>query len=352
MSDTVGEIPHVKLGDSGLSVSRVIAGCMSYGDKKWSQWVLEDEEKIMKILKKCYDVGIRTYDTADIYSNGKSEILLGKFLKKYNIKRDRVVILTKLFNPVDDTNYGFRLQTSGLPEYEYLNSKGLSRKHVFDAVKDSVRRLGTYIDVLQIHRLDRTTPMHEIMKALNDVILSGQVRYIGASSMKAVEFAQLQFIADKNGWFKFISMQNYYNLLYREEEREMNYFCQENILGKVGLIPWSPIAMGVLARPLNTESQNNRTAKTESGITHLRLGNLSGGDAEIVKRVEELAKKHGVSMAIISTAWVISKGTCPIVGLNSEERVEEIVKATLFKLTPEEIKYLEEPYDAKGFTIF
>ncbi|KAK6462695.1 NADP-dependent oxidoreductase domain-containing protein [Scheffersomyces coipomensis] len=346
------EIPHVKLGDSGLSVSRVIAGCMSYGDKSWAQWVLEDEEKVMTILKKCYDVGIRTFDTADIYSNGKSEILLGKFLKKYNIKRDRVVILTKLFNPVNDQDYSFRLQKSGLPDYEYINSKGLSRKHVFDAVQDSVRRLGTYIDVLQIHRLDRTTPKHEIMKALNDVILAGHTRYIGSSSMKAVEFAQLQFIADKNGWFKFISMQNYYNLLYREEEREMNAFCDDNIFGKVGLIPWSPIAMGVLARPLNTESQNNRNAKTESGITHLHLGGLSGNDAEIVNRVEKLAKKHGVSMVIISTAWVISKGTCPIVGLNSIERVEEIVQATHFKLTPEEIEYLEEPYEPKNYSIF
>ncbi|KAK6198842.1 aryl-alcohol dehydrogenase [Scheffersomyces amazonensis] len=347
-------LQYIKLGDSGLSISPIIVGCMSYGDKKWAEWVLDDEEKILGILKKAYDVGIRTYDTADVYSNGTSEILVGKFLKKYNIKRDRVVILSKVFNVVDESIPGFNFFARGgeFPEYEFLNSRGLSRKHILDGVEASVKRLGTYIDVLQIHRLDRTTPKHEIMKALNDVVLAGHTRYIGASSMKATEFAQLQFIADKNGWAKFISMQNYYNLIYREEEREMIPFCNDNIIGKVGLIPWSPLARGVLARPLKTESEYNRSSKTDKSFDRLKLEELSEADAEIIKRVEEIAKKRGVSMVIVSTAWVISKGAAPIIGLNSEERVEEIVEAAHFKLTQEEIDYLEQPYVPKQLPVF
>ncbi|KAK6462693.1 NADP-dependent oxidoreductase domain-containing protein, partial [Scheffersomyces coipomensis] len=303
----------------------------------------------MEILKKCYDVGIRTFDTADMYSNGKSEILLGKFLKKYHIKRDRVVIMTKVYAAIDETNFSFRFQEADLPEYEFINSKGLSRKHIFDGVQDSVRRLGTYIDVLQIHRLDRTTPKHEIMKALNDVVLAGHARYIGASSMKAVDFAQLQFLAEKNGWFKFISMQNYYNLIYREEEREMNVFCNDNDISKVGIIPWSPIAMGLLARPYSP----GETIKRNNAIVEiLKFNDLPKGDIEIINRVEEIAKKHDTSMAIVATAWLISKEASPIVGLNSVERVEEIVKATHFKLTEEEIKYLEQPYEPKYYQFF
>ncbi|KAK6197999.1 aryl-alcohol dehydrogenase [Scheffersomyces amazonensis] len=335
-------IPYTKLGDSGLSISRVVAGCMSYGTKKWADWVLEDEEEIMNILKKCYDVGIRTFDTADVYSNGQSEIWLGKFLRKYNIKRDRVVILTKCFAPVNEDEPSFQFR--GV-DNDYINSKGLSRKHIFDAVEASVRRLGTHIDVLQIHRLD-DTPKHEIMKALNDVILSGQVRYIGASSMKAVDFVQLQAIADKNGWFKFISMQNYYNLLYREQENEMNYFCNDNVFGKVGLIPWSPIAMGVLAKPASV-SVEKKHARVSGIINILGYNSLEEDDIEIINRVEELAKKRDVSMAIIATAWVLSKGANPIIGLNSVKRVEEALQATQIKLTEEEIKYLEEAYKYK-----
>ncbi|KAK6463262.1 aryl-alcohol dehydrogenase [Scheffersomyces coipomensis] len=347
------ELQYLKLGDSGLSISPIIVGCMSYGDKSWAEWVLDDEEKIFSILKKCYDVGIRTYDTADVYSNGTSELLVGKFLKKYNIKRDRVVILSKVFNVVDTDLKGFNFSKHGdYPSYEFLNSKGLSRKHIIDGVEASVKRLGTYIDVLQIHRLDRTTPKAEIMKALNDVVVAGHTRYIGASSMKATEFAQLQFIADKNGWTKFVSMQSYYNLIYREEEREMIPFCNDNVLGKVGLIPWSPLARGVLARPLKSESQFNRSIKTDKSYDRLKLEELSPADAEIIKRVEEVAKKHGVGMAVISTAWVISKGAAPIIGLNSEARVEEIVEAAHFKLTAEEIEYLEEPYVPKDLPVF
>lgn len=336
------------LGQSGLKISRIIVGCMSYGSKDWAEWVLEDEEKIMKILKKCYDNGLRTFDTADVYSNGKSEELLGKFIRKYNIPRERIVILTKVFFPVDEDNPNFRLHDlDSYPEEDFCNLKGLSRKHILDAAANSVRRLGTYIDVLQIHRLDKETPKSEIMKALDDVISQGLTRYIGASSMKAIEFAQLQFIAEKNGWTKFISMQNYYNLLYREEEREMIPFCNDSDFGKVGLIPWSPNARGVLAKPLDSQSQFNRNATSDKTIHSLGLDSLSDSDKEIVNRVEKVAKDRNVSMAIVATAWVLSKGCAPIVGINSEERVNDTVEAVKFKLTDDELEYLEKPYSPK-----
>lgn len=221
------ELKYNNLGDSGLKIAPVIVGCMTYGSKAFADWVMDDEEEIFKILKHAYDSGLRTFDTADVYSMGKSEEILGKFLKKFDIPRDRVVILSKVFFPVDTKTPGFNLaDREKFPAINYVNSQGLSRKHILDAVQASVDRLGTYIDVIQIHRLDLTTPKKEIMKALNDVVDQGLARYIGASSMKAIEFAQLQFVAEQNGWHKFISMQNYHNLLYREEEREMIPFVK------------------------------------------------------------------------------------------------------------------------------
>ncbi|ABN66508.1 aryl-alcohol dehydrogenases [Scheffersomyces stipitis CBS 6054] len=341
-------IEYKKLGASGLAISPIIVGCMSYGKKVWADWVMEDEEKIFKILKKCYDSGIRTFDTADMYSNGQSEVILGKFLKKFNIQRDKVVILTKCYNLIDTNIPTLNMANQyDYPSYEFANNQGLSRKHIFDAVKGSVERLGTYIDVLQIHRLDKSTPKAEIMRALNDVVSNGDVRYIGASSMRAADFVELQFIAETNGWAKFISMQNFYNLIYREEEREMIPFCNDNSLGKVGLIPWSPIARGLLARPLGVESEHNRSAKTDGAKKIFGLENLTEADKEIINRVEEVAKKRDVSMAIISSAWVLSKGAFPIIGLNSEERVDDAIKSLSVKLTDEELAYLEEPYQPK-----
>lgn len=337
------------LGQSGLKVAKVIVGCMTYGNKTFSDWVIDDEEKVFRILKKCYDNGLRTFDTADVYSNGQSEIFLGKFLKKYDIPRDRVVILTKCMFAVDsnDPNFTFR-NLSEYPEYEYANLQGLSRKHIFDAVKNSVERLGTYIDVLQIHRLDSSTPKTEIMKALNDVIQEGYARYIGASTMKAVEFAQLQFIAEKNGWFKFVSMQNYYNLLYREEEREMIPFCQSSEFGEVGLIPYSPLARGVLAKPLKSTTQSDRS-KSDQFQRVLGLDSLSDSDQQTIERVAELATKKDVSQAVISLAWLIHKGCSPIVGINSEDRVDDMVKAAKLQLTDGEIEYLGDKYTTKPY---
>jgi aryl-alcohol dehydrogenase-like predicted oxidoreductase len=320
-----------RLGNSGLKVSKIILGAMSYGKKTWQPWVIEDEEEVFALLKKAYDEGIRTWDTANVYSNGQSEILIGKFLKKYNIPRSTVVILSKCFNRTDDDA---RVEEN---EYKWINRHGLSRKHIMDAVEKSVERLGTYIDVLQIHRFDPNTPKEETMEALHDVIKSGKVRYIGASSMKAIEFAQLQFVAEKNKWTKFISMQNYYNLMYREEEREMIPFCNET---GVGLIPWSPIAKGRLARPLDSFSTTDRGATDKNPVPFYE------GDDETVRRVEKVAKDKGISMAQVSIAWTLYKGCCPIVGLGKPERIEEAVAALKVKLTEEELKYLEEEYVA------
>jgi aryl-alcohol dehydrogenase-like predicted oxidoreductase len=340
-------IEWTRLGRSGLKISKIIIGFMSYGSKQWAEWVEDDKEKIFKILKRAYDLGIRTYDTADLYSNGYSEVILGEFLRKFNIKRDKVVILTKCFFPVDeDLDLRHAGPGPSVKSVDLVNSRGLSRKHIFDAAENSVKRLGTYIDVLQIHRLDQETEAEEIVKALNDVVEKGLTRYIGASSMKGTEFAELQFIAEKNHWHKFISVQNYYNLLYREEERETIPFAKKH---GVGIIPWSPNARGILMRALNETSDRQRTDPT---FKYLGLDVLTEEDKEIIKRVEKVAKEREVSLAIVSIAWVLSKGANPIIGLNKEERVDEALAASKFELTAEEIAFLEEPYRAKSVVGF
>lgn len=312
---------------------------MSYGSKDWADWVIEEKEEIFEILKHCYDRGLRTFDTADVYSNGKSERILGEFLKHYNINRETVVILTKIYYPVDESLKLTHSKKYGEEDkFSLVNQSGLSRKHIMAGVKGSVERLGTYIDVLQIHRLDHDTPMEEIMKSLNDVVNQGHTRYIGASSMLATEFAELQFIAEKHDWFKFISAQSCYNLLYREDERELMPFAKRH---NIGLIPWSPNARGVLTRPL---AQTTGRAKSDPTFVGLKLDSLEPHEKEIVKRVEIVAKKKGISMAMVSMAWVMSKGAYPIVGLNSIERVDEAIEAISITLTEEEVKYMEEPY--------
>ena len=300
---------------------------------------MEDKEEVFKILKHCYDNGLRTFDTADAYSNGRSERLLGEFLRHYKINRETVVILSKIHFPVDESlelSLGALYNPDEATALTLSNQKGLSRKHIIDGVAKSVERLGTYIDVLQIHRLDHETPMEEIMKALNDVVEKGQTRYIGASSMLATEFAELQFVAEKHNWFKFISSQSCYNLLYREDERELIPFAKRH---NIGLTPWSPNAMGLLTRPLGS-----KTARYEANSY---LHDTPPEDQEIIRRVEEVAKKRDTTMAIVSIAWVLSKGCNPIVGLSSTGRVDEALKAIEFKLTEEESKYLEEPYRPK-----
>lgn len=314
---------------------------MSYGSSDWQEWVL-NEDAALPILEHAYKQGINTWDTADVYSNGRSEEIIAKAIEKYSIPRSKLVILSKCYFGVDTSGKQAPIGGMNVNDGALVNQVGLSRKHIMDAVDGSVKRLGTYIDVLQIHRLDRSTPREEIMKALNDVIESGRVRYIGASSMAAWEFQALQNIADKHGWHKFISMQNYYNLIYREEEREMIPYCHDT---GVGLIPWSPIARGVLARPFGDRGTTRET--TDNFLKSMIRNKETETDKAIVDRVEEVAKRMGVSMTGVSTAWCLSKGVIPIIGLGSKARVEESVKNIGIKLDADDIAYLEEPYMPK-----
>jgi aryl-alcohol dehydrogenase-like predicted oxidoreductase len=330
-------ISNNRLGKSGLKVSRIILGCMSFGSPTWtgSPWVLPPEAAL-PLLKKAYDHGIYTWDTANTYSNGASEAIIGTALKKYSIPRSRVVILTKLYYPVLEGSDA-RPQPAENGD-ELANQMGLSRKHIFDAVDGSLRRLQTdYIDVLQLHRLDRETEPEEIMRALHDLVRLGRVRYLGASSMRAWEFVRLQYTAKINGWTEFVSMQGLYNLLYREEEREMNPFCEAE---GVGLIPWSPLARGLLCRPVGVGSERSeQDVKSKKWFK----GSMDG---EIIERIERVARRRNCSMTAVATAWLLSKGCAPIVGLGSEKRIEEAVEAFDVELTGEDVLELEEMYES------
>lgn len=278
-----------RLGNSGLRVSVPIFGCMSFGDARNLDWAIEEEEAL-PLLKAAYDRGLNTWDTANAYSNGASEIIVGKALKKYNIPREKVVIMTKCFFAVGEEPElrGFFFQNQLKTAKDYVNQTGLSRAAIFNQVEASLKRLGTpYIDLLQIHRFDHDTPIEETMKALHDLVQSGKVRYIGASSMWATQFARMQFCAERNGWTKFVSMQNQYNLLYREEEREMIRFCNDT---GVGLVPWAPLCRGHLARRPEVYGSTARS-KGEKETQPGAHGTVEP-DLSIIKRVVEVADKH------------------------------------------------------------
>jgi versiconal hemiacetal acetate reductase len=279
-----------------------------------------------------------------VYSNGRSEEIIGEAIKRLNIPREDLVIMTKIFYHLDPVNQPPIAQLMNKTAQSMVNRVGLSRKHIINAVDASIARLGTYIDVLQIHRLDRECSQEEIMHALNDVVASGKVRYLGASSMSTWEFQKLQYIADKNGWHKFISMQNYWNLLHREEEREMVPFCKDS---GVGLIPWSALARGALARPY--KARGGLRDENDKLLQNLVRGQNADASVDeiIIGRVEEIAKKRGVSMAIVSLAWSLKKGAWPITGLNSEKRIDEAIESVHFVLSDEEVSYLEEVYKPK-----
>ncbi|KAJ7697864.1 NADP-dependent oxidoreductase domain-containing protein [Mycena rosella] len=331
---------YVRLGEAGLRVSVPIVGCMSMGTSKLSPWIL-DEEPSLEVLKAAWDRGLTTFDTANIYSNGESERILGTFLKKYNIPRGKVVIATKLFHIVldDMTKMGF-MHPELRETRDYVNQDGLSRAGIFNAVEASLRRLDTpYIDLLQIHRFDPRVPVAETMRALHDLVVSGKVRYIGASSMRAWRFSEMNHVAEKNGWTQFVSMQGEYSLLQREEEREMIPYCKAH---GIGLIPWAPLAGGALARPAGKE-----TVRSESGKGTAFEMKLTDADKTIVGRVQELAEKKGCSMSQIALSWIKLKVDSPIVGVSSVQRVEQ-ADAPLVELTSEEVKYLEEPYVPKA----
>jgi len=315
---------------------------MQYGTSEWQDWVLGEEEAI-KHIKIAYDAGINTFDTADMYSNGESEVILGKAIKKLKLPRDEIVIMTKVYNVVGRTPSEklFRSQTNP-DQLGYVNQRGLSRKHIFQSIKHSLERLQLdYVDVLQCHRFDTETPIEEIMQALHDVVQAGYVRYIGMSSCWAYQFQAMQNYAIANHLTPFISMQNHHSLIYREEEREM--FPTLKMFG-VGCIPWSPLARGLLTRPLGEQ--------TIRGKTDLAINSYiqNESDKDIINRLEEVAKKKGASMAQIALAWSLAQDTvtAPIVGTTSLNNLLDLLDAINITLTPEEKKYLEEPYRPKN----
>ncbi|KAK5654336.1 hypothetical protein OQA88_7514 [Cercophora sp. LCS_1] len=334
-----------RLGKSGLTISNPIFGCMSFGDPRTLDWAIGEEEAL-PLLKAAYDRGLNTWDTANAYSNGASEIIVGKALKKYNIPREKVIILTKCYFAVGETPelraFFYRPQLA--QSKDYVNNFGLSRAAIFNQVEASLKRLDTpYIDLLQIHRFDPDTPIEETMKALHDLVQSGKVRYIGASSMWGVQFARMQFVAERNGWTKFVSMQNHYNLLYREEEREMNRFCNDT---GVGLIPWAPLCRGHLARRPDAFGSTKRS-KGEKETQPGSHGTVEP-DLTIIDRVVEVADKHEWPMSHVALAWINKRVAAPIIGFSSVKRLEEAVSARGKTLTAEEEKYLEELYQPKA----
>jgi len=337
------KVSYVQLGASGLRVSIPILGAMSFGHRDWQPWVIDDEAEVDKLLKGAYDRGLNTWDTANVYSNGESERMIGRVIKKHNIPRHKLQLLSKCFGTVGEEpgvlhiKYPDQIKKSK----DYVNQGGLSRAAIFNAVDASLERLGTdYLDLLQIHRFDPTVPVEETMKALHDLVQNGKVRYIGASSMWAYQFAKLQQAAEKHNWTKFVSMQNHYSLCYREEEREMNPYCIET---GVGLIPWAPLYRGLLARPLGSDA----TAREES-MKGNPMFQFDPVDKEIIQRVQDLAKKKGWKMSHVALAWIIQKKTIPIVGFSNLNRLDEACDVRGKTLTEEEMKHLEEPYRPKA----
>jgi aryl-alcohol dehydrogenase-like predicted oxidoreductase len=336
---------YVQLGSSGLRVSAICVGCMSFGDPATLlAWSLPEDEAL-PILDYCYQSGLNFFDTANMYSNGTSEEILGKAIRQYGWRRESLVIATKLFNVVGrGTEPAARWSQEDRDNKGYVNQYGLSRKHIFDAVDASLERLGLeYIDLLQIHRFDPDTPVRETMEALHDVVRSGKVRYIGASSMWAHQLLEYQYTARINGWTEFISMQNQYSAIYREEEREMIPACQK--FG-MGIIPWSPIAMGFLTRPWKTFSE---TARGEKQAGRVAGSTTNEADQKINERIEAIAAARGVSMATVALSWALAKPfiTAPIVGMSKKERVDEAISAIDFHLSDEEIRSIDEIYEPK-----
>jgi aryl-alcohol dehydrogenase (NADP+) len=328
---------YVNLGNTGLRVSRICLGMMTYGTPQWRAWVL-DEAASRPIVQRAVELGVNFFDTADMYSGGVSEELTGKFVREF-ARRDEVVVATKVYFPVDIAYKG-----SFQPPANWINRCGLSRKHIFAAIDASLLRLNLdYVDLYQIHRWDYQTPIEETMEALHDVVKSGKARYIGASSMWAWQFAKAQHIAEKNGWTKFVSMQNHYNLIYREEEREMLPLCRDQ---GVAIIPWSPLARGFLVgnRARNDVGSGATARAASDELAH----NLyyRDDDFAVVDRVSELAKQRGESNAKIAYAWLLHQHgiTAPIVGSSKLIQIEEAVAATQLKLSEQELKILGEAY--------
>ncbi|MGP4097434.1 aldo/keto reductase [Nonomuraea sp. KM90] len=312
---------YTRLGNTGLQVSRVCLGMMSYGDPRRQEWALAREEA-EPLVRRAADAGVTFFDTADVYSAGASEVVTGEVLRAIFGRREDYVLATKVYFPMSRSR----------------NDRGLSRKHILDSIDASLKRLGTdYVDLYQIHRWDDETPVEETMEALNDVVRAGKARYLGASSMWAWQFAKAQHAAAANGWTKFVSMQNHYNLLYREEEREMLPLCADQ---GVGVIPWSPLARGVLARA--GAAATTARAGSDERIDHLYDPE---NDKLIIDRVAQVSTDRGLPAAQIALAWLLHRGvTAPIVGATKERHVDDAVAAVSVSLSEEEMAFLEAPY--------
>jgi len=320
---------YVNLGTTGAKVSRLCLGMMTYGSTKWREWVLE-EEASKPLIRRAVEVGINFFDTADMYSLGVSEEITGRALKEFAGSRDNVVIATKVFNAMSDAP----------------NDRGLSRKHIMAAIDKSLKRLGVdYIDLYLIHRFDKNTPIEETVEALNDVVRAGKALYLGASSMYAWQFLKMLQTQRENGFARFAIMQNHYNLVYREEEREMIPLC---LAEGVGLTPWSPLARGFLAGNRKA-GEDKKQAETTRAKTDEYAHNLyyRASDFTVVDRLTEIAKARGVKNAQVALAWMLAKPgvTAPIVGASKAYQLEDALAALEIQLTPEEITKLEEPYE-------
>ena len=315
---------YVNLGGTGLKVSRICLGTMTYGSSKWREWVL-DEEASRPLIKQALEAGINFFDTADMYSLGASEEVLGRALKDFGPTRDKIVIATKVFYPVGDDP----------------NQRGLSRKHIMHAIDNSLRRLGTdYVDLYYIHRFDPETPIEETLEALHDVVRAGKVLYLGASSMAAWQFTKMLYTAGANGWTRFVTMQNHYNLVYREEEREMIPLCLEE---RIGVLPWSPLARGRLAGKSRPETVR---AKTDTFGKQIYGEETSAADARVIECLEMVAAKQGLPPAQVALAWLLQKPgvVAPIVGASKRPHLDDALAALRVRLAADAITTLEEAY--------
>jgi aryl-alcohol dehydrogenase-like predicted oxidoreductase len=323
---------YVRFGSTGLKVSRLCLGCMSYGEptERWP-WAL-DEEHSRPYIQHALELGINFFDTADVYTNGMSETVVGRALRDFS-SRDEVVIATKVYSEMGTGP----------------NDRGLSRKHILSSIDASLKRLGTdYVDLYQIHRWDYDTPIEETLEALHEVVRAGKARYIGASSMYAWQFAKALYSSDMHGWTRFVSMQPYYNLVYREEEREMLPLCQDQ---KIAVIPWSPLARGMLTRKPSQERNETLRAQTDAFGKSL----YSDEDFKLAQRVSALAEARGLPMAQVALAWMLSKPviTAPIIGATKPHHLDDAIAALSVQLTQEEIHHLEaayQPHPTLGFS--
>lgn len=320
---------YVRFGATGMKVSRLCFGCMTYGSKKWREWVMnEDEAK--PFFKAAFDAGINFYDTADMYSLGASEEVLGRAVKEFAARREEVVVATKVFNAMGDAP----------------NLKGLSRKHIMEGIDASLKRLKMdYVDLYIIHRFDYETEIEETLEALSDVVKAGKALYLGASSMWSWQFAKMLTLQKERGLARFVSMQNYYNLIYREEEREMLPLCKAE---KIAVTPWSPIARGFLAGSMPSQGERTVRGRTDTYSNLLSIG-ATDTDHEIAERVRITAENLGVSRAAVAIAWTLHNPlvTSPIIGASKPHHLPDALKALEIKLDDETRKFLEEPYRAR-----